>query len=321
MGAPATPDLLVHRGHALGTTAEIAVSDPRRLIEGACLLHGELDVLDRLASRFREDSEISLLHRHAGRACPVSPELFSILEAALEVARATDGAVDLTVGGAMCRLGYDRDFADLVDETPGGLPEPSPVPGWGCVGLDPSSSAVLLPAGVQLDVGAAAKAWAADRIAERAARTLGCAVLVSLGGDVAVNGNTGEDGFAVALVDRGEAGGVHRPAETVAVTAGGLATSGTTKRRWRRHGRVLHHIVDPATGLPASSPWRTVSVAASSCLGANAAATAAVVKGASALDWLESLDLPARLVTHDGAVRTTTKWPQVGSSPRVGAGR
>jgi thiamine biosynthesis lipoprotein len=96
---------------------------------------------------------------------------------------------------------------------------------------------------------------------------------------------------------------------TIAVASGGIATSSTTVRRWRRDGRLVHHIVDPSTGLPASTPWRTVTVAATSCVGANAASTAAIVRGHGALSWLEAAGLPARLVAHDGAVLTAAGWP------------
>ena len=75
-----------------------------------------------------------------------------------------------------------------------------------------------------------------------------------------------------------------------------------TCRNWRRSGRVLHHIVDPRTGQPADGPWRTVSVAAATCADANAAATAAIVAGTGALDWLAKAGLPARLVSRDGRV-------------------
>jgi thiamine biosynthesis lipoprotein len=72
----------------------------------------------------------------------------------------------------------------------------------------------------------------------------------------------------------------------------------------------MHHIVDPRTGAPVASCWRTVSVAAASCVEANAAATAAIVKGEDALEWLERAALPARLVRRDGSVARTSAWPE-----------
>jgi len=96
---------------------------------------------------------------------------------------------------------------------------------------------------------------------------------------------------------------------TIGVRSGGLATSGTTARRWRRGAQELHHIIDPHTGLPAQTRWRTVTVAAATCADANAASTAALVKGAGAERWLSRLRLPARLVAHDGTVVVTDGWP------------
>ena len=72
----------------------------------------------------------------------------------------------------------------------------------------------------------------------------------------------------------------------------------------------------PATGLPTNGPWRTVTVSAGTCLDANIAATATIVRGAPAIAWLESLGLPARLVAHDGAVIRTSRWP-VSTSRRI----
>ena len=99
------------------------------------------------------------------------------------------------------------------------------------------------------------------------------------------------------------------PTQVVAISEGGLATSSTLARRWRRGGDVLHHILDPRTGLPAAPVWRTVSVAAATCADANTAATAAIIRGRQALPWLAGLGLPARLVAQDGAVQTLNAWP------------
>jgi thiamine biosynthesis lipoprotein len=99
------------------------------------------------------------------------------------------------------------------------------------------------------------------------------------------------------------------PYALIAIHDGGLATSSTTARRWQRGGDVLHHILDPRTGLPAEPVWRTVSVAAGTCADANAASTAAVIRGRRALGWLAQLGLPARLVDTTGVVFTLAGWP------------
>lgn len=179
------------------------------------------------------------------------------------------------------------------------------MPGWRSVRLDPTVPSLVLPAGVVLDLGATAKAWAADRAAAAVAGQLGCGVLVSLGGDLAVRG--APDGtFSVGIADV-----CGDPCAPVAVTVGegGLATSGIGNRHWTLGGRPVHHLVDPATGLPVDSPWRTVTVAAASCVDANTASTAAVVLGETAPAWLADRALPSRLVATDGTVTTVAGWP------------
>ena len=166
----------------------------------------------------------------------------------------------------------------------------------------------MVPRGVVLDLGATAKALSADRIATRAAAATGAGVLVSLGGDVRVAGPAPEDGWRIAVGDDHERALVD-PELVVSITAGGLATSSTMRRAWRRAGRTVHHIVDPRTGDIPASRWRTVSVAAATCVDANTASTAAVVLGTIAPGWLAAHRLPARLVDVDGAVTTTPGWP------------
>lgn len=284
---------------ALGTTAEVVVTDPRRLATAAGMLREELDAVDAACSRFRADSEISRLeHGHAVR---VGPLLAEALAVALRAAWLTDGLVDPTVATAVRALGYDRDFASVTDGGSG--PVPVPAPGWHRVLLD--GDTVVLPRGVELDLGATAKALAADRAAAAIARRTGGGTLVNLGGDLATAGAPPAGGWQVAIGDD------HTDAAdtTVTLTDGGLATSGITRRRWRRGGRTVHHIVDPRTGDIPEPHWRTVSVAAKTCVDANTASTAALVLGRRGQDWLAARGLPARLVTVDGEVVTTPGWP------------
>lgn len=270
------------------------------------ILEAELQRIDDLASRFRPDSELERLNAAAGRAHPVSPDLLEAIAVGLEVASATDGLVDPTVGVAVRRLGYDRDFAMVRAGVEGELPAREPAPGWRSVVVDSHRGTVTIPEGAGLDLGASAKALASDRAASRIHRQLGCGVLVSLGGDVAVAGAPPEEGFVVGLADRCAD---PSPAEAVSIASGGLASSGTSVRRWRLGEHDVHHIVDPRTGLPAQEHWRTVAVAAATCVQANAAATAAIILGPSAPAWLEALRLPARLVGRDGRVSYTPAWP------------
>jgi thiamine biosynthesis lipoprotein ApbE len=291
------------------------------------LEYGLADV-DAACSRFRPDSE--LVRAATGTEVTVSPLLAEAIAVALRAAELTDGDVDPTVGGAMAALGYDRDFAELIDAgsayKPGRHAAPGhandggagmvarAVPGWRQVRLDADTRTLELPPGVRLDLGATAKAWAADRSATQIAATLGCGVLVSLGGDTAVAGPPPPGGWQIRVQDiTGPIGQQpDGPAQVVAVTEGGLATSSTAARRWRHGDETLHHILNPRTGRPAEPVWRTVSVTAGTCADANIASTAAVIRGVRAPGWLEDLRMPARLVSADGKVATVAGWPQDG---------
>jgi thiamine biosynthesis lipoprotein len=171
---------------------------------------------------------------------------------------------------------------------------------------------VKVAPGVELDLGASAKALAADRAAARIGESLGCGVLVNLGGDIAVAGSTPGAGWRVTVCDD-HANPARGPAQSVLISTGGLATSSTTVRRWSAGGRPCHHIVDPGTGASAPVAWRTVSVAAASCVDANAASTASIVRGTAAPRWLAGLGLPSRLVSPDGAVLAIGGWPPQGA--------
>jgi thiamine biosynthesis lipoprotein len=254
------------------------------------------------------------VNRAAGAPVHVGQVLLDAVEEALRAARLTDGDVDLTVGSALIALGYDRDFGALQAAAGGrrqlARSETSlvAVPGWRTVELDPRAGTIRVARGVTLDLGATAKALAADHAVAAAHDATGCGGLVSLGGDIAIAGPPPPSGWRVRVTDDHRAG-LGAPGQWIALRSGGLATSSTTVRSWQCAGADAHHVLDPATGLPAPVVWRTVSVAAARCVDANIASTAAIVRGARAPEWLESLGLPSRLVAADGTVLHVAGWP------------
>ena len=309
---PTIPMIPTRTFPALGTSATLLVTDPDALDHAHALLAAELAAMDAACSRFRSDSELWRVNHAGGRPVAVSALLADALAVALAAAALTDGDVDPTCGLSLVRLGYDRDFARARLRTGRLRRAPAPAGGWRRVRLDPGRREVTVPAGAMLDLGATAKALAADRAAASIAAAVGCGVLVNLGGDIRVAGDPPEDGWLVGIAD--DVGfdailGAVEPSQAVVIRDGGLATSGTSARAWRRGGADLHHIIVPATGRPAESCWRTVSVAAASCVDANTASTAAILRGGQAPCWLSGLRLPARLVRHDGSAVTIGGWP------------
>jgi thiamine biosynthesis lipoprotein len=318
VAAPAVDDLemgatrlglAVRSMWAIGTTAEVVVTDGSRADEALSLLGDELRALDEACSRFRADSELRQVELHgSGGPVPVSPLLYDALDVACRVASETAGIVDPTIGSALIELGYDRDFDEIGEDDHPGRFDPRPAPGWWRITLDPDARTVAIPIGVHVDLGATAKAFAADRAAAHLADRLGGGVLVNLGGDVAVGGTAPWGGWPVGIASGADAS-PDQADQVVTVVDGGVATSGTTARTWLRNGRRVHHIVDPWTGQAAPPVWSLVSVAAPSCVEANAWSTAAVVWGEDAVGNLSAWNVPARLVDARGHVVRCGGWP------------
>jgi len=299
---------------ALGTRIELAVGRPDLLDAATARARALLEQVDRACSRFRADSDLARANARAGRWVEVDRLLVDAVAAAVRAAEVTGGLVDPALGRPLAALGYDRDLDDVragrVDPAAVRLAPAPPRPGaWRRIGLDTDDARLLVPVGTALDLGATGKGFAADLVAGELARDLGCAVVISVGGDVAVAGEppvtADGPGWPVRVGD-----GAPGPDQTVLLVDGGLATSSTRRRVWRHGGLLVHHLLDPATGLPVPLIWDEVSVRATSCVDANAASTACMVLGAAAPAWLDRDRLPARLVGHDGRLVLTAGWPR-----------
>ena len=300
---------------ALGTSVVLRVTEPITAPAARLLVEQELAEIDLACSRFRTDSELSRVNAAAGRFVRVSELFAEAVDVALRAARLTDGDVDPALGEALVFAGYDRDW-ELIERSGYTCERPPGVRsirahlrrGWRAIELDRDRGLIRIPLGVQLDLGATAKAWAADRCASAVHEATAGGVLVALGGDIATAGTAPPAGWRVHVTDDHRAS-PHAPGQAISIRGGGLATSSTTVRRWKQAGTTMHHIIDPRTGLPVQGALRTVSTAAANCADANIASTAALVRGADASAWLERLGLPARLVSTDGHVRHIAGWP------------
>lgn len=288
--------------------ASVVVTSPTRTREAAQIVRDTIDAVDAACSRFRADSELMRLAASLDDGVTVSPMLADLVRGALDCAVLTDGDVDPTLGNDLIAQGYDRDFLQLAEtplqdrEAAVGTTLPR-TPGWRRIRLQ--DGVLTVPGDLLLDLGASAKAIAADRAASAAAAALGCGILVSIGGDIATAGTEPATGWQVLVQDMPT-----DPAQQVSLGAGSaLATSSTQKRRWLMRGVSRHHILDPRLGLPADVVWRSVTVAAETCQRANAMSTASIVRGFRAVSWLKQLGVSARFVDLTGRVVTTGSWP------------
>jgi len=240
---------------------------------------------DEVFTRFRETSELSRLNASPAALLLVSPLFARALACALEAAADTEGLVDPTLGAALEGAGYDRDFALLHEEPSApGAAAPSRLAELRLDGL-----LLRRPPGLLLDLNGVVKALAVDE----AAATLSRDGFVSAGGDLAVRGP----------VDVGLPGG-----DAVRVVRGGLATSGVVSRRWRRGGEEQHHLIDPRTGRPSTSPWAQVTVSGASCLAADVAAKAAFLLGEDGPGWLDERGMAGRFLAAEGEVVLNDVW-------------
>jgi thiamine biosynthesis lipoprotein len=312
---------------ALGTYVQLVVAGAEHLQTARATAVRLLDDVDRTCSRFRDDSDLTRANRSAGSWTRVDPMLAAAVSAAVRAAEQTGGLVDPTMGLSLAAAGYDRDFdAVRISDGPASIPVPALPDAWRQIEVDPDG-AVRVPVGVSLDLGATGKAFAADLVATAVATQVGAGCVLSLGGDVAVGVPDGPgvpagpevpSGDSLRVGGRAQAPVPWRvaisevpdsePDATVVLPTGGLATSTVLARRWQRGGRVVHHLLDPATGRPVTRTWRTASVAAPTCLAANTASTAAILLGAAAPAWLDRFGVTARLVDEQGDLTFVGDW-------------
>jgi FAD:protein FMN transferase len=287
---------------AMGTTVDVLLPAGRETAVATVV--STFDSWMRRCSRFDPTSELSRLNAAAGRPVIVSPGLFHAISTAMDAARATGGVFDPTILGRLRALGYDRTFSEVRDH---GAAEPfarpSLVERWADVLLDRTMRTVELPEGVGLDLGGIAKGMAVDEAVLALAEAGVAPAAVNAGGDLAVLGTPPDaDGWRIAIeTPDGE--------HVVVLRSGALATSSTTRRRWTRGGRDVHHLIDPRTGAPADTGIASVSVSALRCAQAEVAAKAVLILGPRpGADLIVRTGLSALVVEGSGRRHRIGQW-------------
>lgn len=281
----------VRRFAAMGCEVLVAGADAVELAAVRQLFHER----ERRFSRFSDSSELQRVNRHAGRTVVVSEDFAAMARLALWAAAETHGLVDPTLGAALAAAGYDRDFVLLADRTAACPMDPVPA-GWTNVSLH--GRLLSAPAGVALDLNGVVKSATVDD----ALALLGGGGWISAGGDIAARGGVG-----VALP-----GGGH-----VRLAAGGMATSGRTRRTWAAQDGQGHHLIDPATRRPSRSAWEQVTVCGATCLDADVAAKAALLLGEDGAEWLDERGIPGRFIGAGGRIVVNRAWAAAVAQPEA----
>ncbi len=257
-------------------------------------------------SRFQPDSGLSRLNAAAGAGPqPVSPLLWTVVSAALDAARRSQGLFDPTLLRPLQRAGYDRSFEQLAPNLPGGAAVRTPDWGYQRIDINPTAMTVSLPEGLGLDLGGIGKGWAVDHVAQ--ALAVHGPVLVDAGGDIRVVGVAQGEPWPIAVQDP-----FHEQHDllTLALTSGAVATSSIGGRRWTRNGQAMHHLLDPRTGQPSASDLHTVTVLAPTASVADVAAKVALILGSQrGRDYLASRGLRGLLSRRDGQQQTVGRLP------------
>jgi thiamine biosynthesis lipoprotein len=293
-----------HSFHAMGTEVEVLldVAPGPDAVLALASAETEFERLEGLLSRFRPESELSRLN--ARGAIEASDDLLAVVELALDARDRTDGRFDPTVHDAVVAAGYDRSFEELEHAARAQVTDcylrsartspPVRARSGGRVRI--RGRRLVLEDGARLDLGGIGKGYAVDRAVAHLGGLGPC--LANAGGDLAVSGLPAGGMWPVA---------VELPAGrlTVGLAAGGIATSGRDRRRWRVGDEERHHLIDPGTGRSSSSDLVSVTVAAESAVEAEVWAKALFLAGeeAAALE-ADTLRLPAVLVAGDGRVRS-----------------
>lgn len=307
-----TPSPAVRAWPVMGTMLEVKVWEPDSARARLALTAARAAVqrVDSLMSNYRPESELSAVNRRAGTdsVTVISPETAEVLETALRFARASGGALDVTVGPVVDVWGFYRPEGALPAAE--ALDSARALVGYERIEYDAAAHTLRLPAqGMRLDFGAIAKGYAVDR-AVAAIRSLGVERgKVDLGGNLGfVGALPGAEGWRVGLRDP------RSPDEMIAVVrldSGSVATSGDYERFFVHEGVRYSHIIDPRTGWP-SRGVAGVSVIAPNGLLSDALSTALFVLGpdrgcplarAAGVEALWVLDGGAR----DGAIVVTPR--------------
>lgn len=266
----------------------------------------EFDRLDDLLTVWHDDSDVQRLNAAAGeRPVKVGPEVREILSLAREASELTGGRFDVTFGALADVWRFDHDQSHRVpgrDE----IDQRLPLVDYRKVHVDDrAGTAYIARKGMRVHLGGIGKGYAVDRAAAVLRRRGLSDFLIQAGGDLYASGRHGDRPWRLGIRDpRGPA---DKSFAAIDLSNGTFSTSGDYERFFIAGGRRYHHILDPATGEPATG-CRSVTLVTDRAVFADALA-----KGAFILGPVEGMALIERLPNVEGVIVSITNEVLVSS--------
>lgn len=296
--------LIEIEGSTMGTVYSVRLNAAGFDEQKAMLKNGIEDVLqeiNRQMSTWDSQSVLSSINRYSDTDWIGIPEdIYKVLKAALEIARQTDGALDITVGPLVNLWGFgpDRSPTTIPDEqTIQALLDRT---GYTLLELDPESARLRKKRPeLYIDLSALAKGYAVDEIARYLDQRGISNYLVEVGGEIQAHGVNTENkpwqiGIEKPLSDKFE---IQR---IVPLSNQGMATSGDYRNFRMIDGVRYSHTIDPRTGKPVSHDLAAVTVIHPSTMMADGIATALLVMGPeNGLEYAEEMDLGVLFVIRE----------------------
>ncbi len=285
---------------AMNTAIEITLADWRyasRLPELEALFRA----FEARFSRFDPESELSHFNARSTATAAVSAEMWDLLRESLAFFTLTEGVFNPLILEALSQSGYVKSFEQVTSVE--GL-HAHEVPSFGSIVLRDEFE-VELPVAMSVDFGGIGKGYCVDQAVERLADCDD--FLISAGGDIFAAG-VGPDGqpWRIAVADPQE------PGATLAILGlsnCAIASSWTTKRRWRAGTGWANHLIDPRTGAPVTNGVAGVTIVACSTTEADVFAKTALILGPEeGRAFLDNQGVDGLLVMSDGAHFPTGGW-------------
>jgi len=291
----------------LGTVVEITVYDldDRSKAEAALdAAFAEIKRLEDLLGRRREGSDVWKINNYRGteetshkseepeasdasfEGIKVSSETIEIIEEGVRFSRLSGGAFDITLG----RLMELWNFEGETDKPPAGskIKEALKSSGAGGIRIDPFNRLVASMKNAHLDLGGIAKGYIIDKAGEIIVGRGLKNFIINAGGDMLIHGKKGGRPWRIGLQHPRRQGEILARIEQQG--KGAIVTSGDYERYFIYEGKRFHHILDPATGYPATD-LMSVTVTAGDAKTADALSTAVFVLGAKrGMELIESMD-------------------------------